>query len=167
MLLLHRSNKVILALFVQIHYNLCYIFIDVIHGERMTQQPKKNFRNIGIAQIIGYYLPWAGKVSILHRISGLMLFIALPFILYLFELSINSELSFINFQYFLNHPIAKLIVLSLVWAYLHHFCAGIRFLFLDMHKGIEKHQIQKSAIGVLIISLTLTAIVAAKLFNLF
>jgi succinate dehydrogenase / fumarate reductase, cytochrome b subunit len=157
----------VLALFAQINYNLCYIFIDVIHGERMTQQPKKKFRNIGVAQIIGYYLPWAGKVSILHRISGLMLFLALPFILYLFELSITSELSFIKFQSFLQHPLCKLMILALIWGYLHHFCAGIRFLLLDMHKGIEKHQIQKSAVGVLCVSLILTAIIAAKLFDLF
>jgi succinate dehydrogenase / fumarate reductase cytochrome b subunit len=116
---------------------------------------------------MGYRLPWAGKVSILHRISGLMLFIALPFLLYIFELSISSEISFAKFQDFIQSPIIKLIILALSWGYLHHFCAGIRFLLLDMHKGIEKHQIQKSAVSVLIVSISLTVAVGAKLFSLF
>jgi succinate dehydrogenase / fumarate reductase cytochrome b subunit len=134
----------------------------------MTQNStKKSYRNIGITQIMGYRLPWAGKVSILHRISGLMLFIALPFLLYIFELSISSEISFAKFQDFIQSPIIKLIILALSWGYLHHFCAGIRFLLLDMHKGIEKHQIQKSAVSVLIVSISLTVAVGAKLFSLF
>jgi succinate dehydrogenase / fumarate reductase cytochrome b subunit len=134
----------------------------------MTQNStKKSFRNIGITQIMAYKLPWAGKVSILHRISGLMLFIALPFLLYIFDLSISSEISFAKFQNFMQSSIIKLIVLALAWGYLHHFCAGIRFLLLDVHKGIEKHQIQKSAVGVLVISILLTAAVGAKLFGLF
>jgi succinate dehydrogenase / fumarate reductase, cytochrome b subunit len=128
---------------------------------------KKTYKNIGIAQIAGYRLPWAGKVSILHRISGLMLFAALPLILWMFELSVSSEYSFDKFSHFFDMVIVKFIILVLAWGYFHHFCAGIRFLMLDMHKGIEKNQIQKSAIGVLFISITLTVIVAAKLFNLF
>ncbi len=135
----------------------------------MQQSSHKNikqFRNISILQLIKYRLPWAGKVSILHRISGASLFLALPFILYLFELSISSEISFVKFQNVLDSIIVKLICLFLVWGYLHHFCAGVRFLLLDMHKGIEKHQIQKSAVAVLIISISLTALFAAKLFNL-
>jgi succinate dehydrogenase / fumarate reductase cytochrome b subunit len=66
-----------------------------------------------------------------------------------------------------GNPIVKLFILALIWSFLHHFCAGIRFLMLDLHKGIEKNQIQKSAVTVLVVSLSLTAVLGAKLFNLF
>lgn len=128
---------------------------------------RKQFRNISISNLMQYRLPWAGKVSILHRVSGASLFLALPFLLYLFDLSLTSENSFNHFNDIFSMLPIKLVLLGLIWAYLHHFCAGIRFLMLDMHKGIEKHQIQKSAIAVLIASLSLTAVVAAKLFHLF
>ncbi|MEO0047875.1 MAG: succinate dehydrogenase, hydrophobic subunit, cytochrome b556 with SdhD [Pseudomonadota bacterium] len=125
------------------------------------------FRNIHVFDLMKYRLPWAGKVSILHRVSGLLMFILIPFVLYLFDKSITSEISFTTFKAVLANPIIKLIILALIWAYLHHFCAGIRFLMLDLHKGIDKSSSAKSAVAVLIISLTLTAVCAAKLFGLF
>jgi succinate dehydrogenase / fumarate reductase, cytochrome b subunit len=126
----------------------------------------KTFKNIGIAQIIRYRLPWAGKVSILHRVSGILLFLALPFLLYLFEQSVTSEYSFLVFQEHVNHIVIKLLLLGFIWAYLHHFCAGIRFLLLDMHKGVEKYTASKTAISVIVISMLLTAAVALKMFGL-
>jgi succinate dehydrogenase / fumarate reductase cytochrome b subunit len=66
-----------------------------------------------------------------------------------------------------GNPIVKLFILALIWSFLHHFCAGIRFLMLDLHKGIEKNQIQQTAVTVLAVSLSLTAVLGAKLFNLF
>ncbi|MFM1807196.1 MAG: hypothetical protein RL212_1455 [Pseudomonadota bacterium] len=125
------------------------------------------FRNIHVFDLMKYRLPWAGKVSILHRVSGLLMFILIPFVLYLFDKSITSEVSFTTFKSVLANPIIKLIILALIWAYLHHFCAGIRFLMLDLHKGIDKSSSAKSAVAVLVISLTLTAVCAAKLFGLF
>ena len=140
-------------------------------SETVDTSPKKarrEFKNIGYGQILtSYKLPWSGKVSILHRVSGALLFLSLPFILYLFDKSLTSELSFITFSEVVGNPLVKLFLLALIWAFLHHFCAGIRFLALDLHKGIEKHQIQKSAVSVLVVSLSLTAILVAKLFNLF
>jgi succinate dehydrogenase / fumarate reductase cytochrome b subunit len=140
-------------------------------SETVDTSPKKarrEFKNIGYGQILtSYKLPWSGKVSILHRVSGALLFLSLPFILYLFDKSLTSEISFITFSEVVGNPLVKLFLLALIWAFLHHFCAGIRFLALDLHKGIEKHQIQKSAISVLVVSLSLTAILGAKLFNLF
>jgi succinate dehydrogenase / fumarate reductase cytochrome b subunit len=73
----------------------------------------------------------------------------------------------LSFKSVMAHPIIKLIVLALIWSYLHHFCAGIRFLMLDLHKGIDKYSAAKSAVGVLVVSLSLTAVCAAKLFGLF
>jgi succinate dehydrogenase / fumarate reductase, cytochrome b subunit len=140
-------------------------------SETVELSPKKarrEFKNIGYGQILSSYkLPWSGKVSILHRVSGASLFLALPFILYLFDKSLTSELSFMTFSAIVGNPLIKLVLLGLIWAFLHHFCAGIRFLTLDLHSGVEKHQIQKSAISVLVVSLSLTVVLGAKLFNLF
>ncbi|BDW11207.1 succinate dehydrogenase cytochrome b-556 subunit [Polynucleobacter sp. SHI8] len=140
-------------------------------SETVDTSPKRarrEFKNIGYGQILtSYKLPWSGKVSIMHRASGALLFLSLPFILYLFDKSLTSELSFITFSEVVGHPLVKLFLLALIWAFLHHFCAGIRFLMLDLHKGIEKTQIQKSAVTVLAVSLSLTAVLGAKLFNLF
>ena len=133
-----------------------------------NRKSRPQFKNIGYGQILtSYKLPWSGKVSILHRVSGALLFLSLPFILYLFDKSITSEISFLTFSEMVANPLIKLFILALIWGFLHHFCAGIRFLMLDTHRGIEKHQIQKSAITVLVISLALTLILGAKLFNLF
>jgi succinate dehydrogenase / fumarate reductase cytochrome b subunit len=139
----------------------------MVDAQQDVKKAKPVYRNIGLAQLIKYRLPWAGKVSILHRISGAALFLLLPFILYLFDQSLASELSFMQFQAFTDHFLVKLICLGLIWSFLHHFCAGIRYLLLDLEIGVEKIAAQKSAIIVLIVSLALTAAVGAKLFGLF
>ena len=139
----------------------------MVDAHQDVKKAKPVYRNIGLAQLIKYRLPWAGKVSILHRISGAALFLLLPFILYLFDQSLASELSFMQFQTFTDHFLVKLICLGLIWSFLHHFCAGIRYLLLDLEIGVEKIAAQKSAIIVLIVSLALTAVVGAKLFGLF
>jgi succinate dehydrogenase / fumarate reductase, cytochrome b subunit len=140
---------------------------SMVDAHQDVKKAKPVYRNIGLAQLIKYRLPWAGKVSILHRISGAALFLLLPFILYLFDQSLASELSFMQFQAFTDHFLVKLICLGLIWSFLHHFCAGIRYLLLDLEIGVEKIAANKSAIIVLIVSLTLTAAVGAKLFGLF
>jgi succinate dehydrogenase / fumarate reductase cytochrome b subunit len=139
----------------------------MVDAQQDVKKAKPVFRNIGLAQLIKYRLPWAGKVSILHRISGAALFLLLPFILYLFDQSLASELSYMQFQAFTDHFLVKLICLGLIWSFLHHFCAGIRYLLLDLEIGVEKIAAQKSAIIVLSVSLALTAVVGAKLFGLF
>lgn len=139
-------------------------------GSSMAEAAKKarpEFRNIHVTQLARYRLPWAGKVSILHRVSGALLFLLLPFILYLFELSLSSELSFAKFADLLSHWFIKLVVLSLIWGYLHHFCAGIRFLLLDLHIGVDIEKAGKSARAVLAISLLLTVVLGLKLFGVF
>jgi succinate dehydrogenase / fumarate reductase cytochrome b subunit len=129
-----------------------------------TTKPRR-FTNIHVTQIIRYRLPAAGIVSILHRISGAMMFVLLPFVLYLFDKSITSEISFEYLKGYVSHPLVKLAVLALCWGYLQHFCAGLRHLIMDMHFGLEKHEAAKSAKIVLAISLALTALVALKLFG--
>jgi succinate dehydrogenase / fumarate reductase, cytochrome b subunit len=108
-------------------------------------------------------LPLPGFVSILHRISGAGLFLLLPFLLYLFDLSLAEE-SFATFSSVVGNPLVKLILFGLLWAYLHHFCAGIRFLLLDLHKGIDLQPARNSARLVLIVSLALTAVIGVALW---
>ena len=130
-----------------------------------TSRPR--FRNIHITDIARYRLPLAGILSILHRISGFLMFALLPFVLYLLEKSLTSEISFEYFKNFLSNWFVKLMVLALAWAYLHHFCAGIRHLFMDNHIGLDKDTARNSAAVVFMISLPLTALVGLKLFGVF
>lgn len=109
-------------------------------------------------------LPLPGWVSILHRISGAGLFLMLPLLIWLLGLSLGSPESFEAFRGIVSHGFVKLILLGLLWAYLHHFCMGIRVLFLDVHVGIEKRQAFNSAIAVLVVSLALTALLGARLW---
>ena len=130
--------------------------------------PRPQFRNINVTQLSQYRLPLAGIVSILHRVSGALLFlVGLPFVLYLFQQSITSEISFDSYKALVSHWFAKLVLLGIVWGYLHHFCAGIRYLFLDLHMGVGKEQARTSASVVLGVSLVLTAVVALKIFGVF
>lgn len=139
-------------------------------SEAVKEVPRKErpqFRNIHITELPNYRLPLAGLVSILHRISGFGLFLLLPFLLYLFELSVKSEITFAYFHGILEKPLVKLILLGLIWAYMQHFCAGVRHLFMDVHVGIEKDSSRQSAATVLVVSLALTALAGLKLFGAF
>jgi succinate dehydrogenase / fumarate reductase cytochrome b subunit len=134
-----------------------------------VKKPRPEFRNIGIGQILtAYRLPLAGRVSILHRVSGGLLFVFLPFLLYLFDQSLTSELSFEVFKGFLSSVIVKLITLVLAWAFLFHFCAGIRHLVMDInHNAVSKEKGKSSSIVVLVVSSLLTIAFALKLFGAF
>jgi len=139
-------------------------------SEAVREAPKKQrpqFRNIHVTDLGNYRLPPAGLVSILHRISGFIMFAALPLILYMLQQSLLSEDTFKYFSAILQNPLSKLVLLVLLWGYYHHFCAGVRHLFMDMHIGIEKHSARQSALSVLVISLVLTFITALKLFGVF
>lgn len=109
-------------------------------------------------------LPLPGIVSILHRVSGVGLFLMLPFLLYLFDRSLGSPESFATYKSVVGNPLVKLLLLGLLWAYMHHFCAGIRFLLLDLHKGIDLQSARKSSRIVLIVSIALTVLIGVKLW---
>ncbi|HJW56887.1 MAG TPA: succinate dehydrogenase, cytochrome b556 subunit [Burkholderiaceae bacterium] len=126
---------------------------------------RPQFRNIHVTQLASYRLPLAGLISILHRISGFLMFLLLPLILFLLEKSLTSEISFEYFKGFASHWFIKLIILALSWAYLHHFCAGIRHLIMDLHFGLDKDGARKSAVGVFAVSLPLAVLIALKLFG--
>ncbi|MDD3265839.1 MAG: succinate dehydrogenase, cytochrome b556 subunit [Burkholderiales bacterium] len=97
------------------------------------------------------------KISILHRASGVLMFLAIPFVLHLLHMSLTSP-EFYQAAYCLcNSIIMKLIYLVLIWSLMHHMCAGVRFLFLDVEKGLDRATAQKTAKIVLVVSLLLTA----------
>lgn len=137
----------------------------------MSEAVKKDrpkFRNIHfVADLPNYRLPLAGLISILHRISGFLMFLLLPFILFLLDKSLTSETTFEYLKGYASNGFVKLVILALSWAYLHHFCAGVRHLIMDLHIGLDKHSARKSAAGVLAVSLPLAALVALKLFGVF
>ena len=132
-----------------------------------VKNSRPEFRNIHITQLANYRLPLAGFLSILHRVSGALMFLLLPFVLYLLEQSLTSEISFEYFKGITSGWFIKLVILALSWGYLHHFCAGIRHLIMDNHIGVDKDSARKSAVVVFSISLPLAGLIALKLFGAF
>ncbi|MCK4833429.1 MAG: succinate dehydrogenase, cytochrome b556 subunit [Gammaproteobacteria bacterium] len=90
-------------------------------------------------------LPLPGIVSFAHRITGVLLFLSLPFLVYLLDLSIESQESFASFQMILEQPLMRLVQVLLLWSIAHHFFAGIRFLLIDAEIGVEKSQARMGA----------------------
>jgi succinate dehydrogenase / fumarate reductase cytochrome b subunit len=133
-----------------------------------AQKARPQYRNIHVSQILSYRLPPAGIVSILHRVSGALLFlVGIPFSLYLLQQSLNSEISFESYRAIVGSIPGKLVLLALIWAFVHHSVAGIRYLLLDRHVGIQKMAAAKSATAVLGITAVLTVILGLKLFGAF
>ena len=128
---------------------------------------RPEFRNIHVSQLFQYKLPPPGLVSIMHRISGAALFLLLPFILWLFELSLTSEISYSRLVEVASNALVKIVLVGLAWAYLHHLIAGVRYLMLDLHIGLDKPVARTSALAVYWISLPLTLIAALKIFGVF
>jgi len=122
---------------------------------------KQRPKHLDVAKI---RLPVPGIVSILHRVSGAALFLSLPVLIYLLHGSLSSAESFDNYRGLIANPFSKLILIGLLWAYLHHVCAGIRFLFLDMHKGLELATARATAKTVLVVSLALTVVLGVALW---
>jgi succinate dehydrogenase / fumarate reductase cytochrome b subunit len=133
-----------------------------------TRAGRPVYRNIGVGEILSYRLPPAGIASILHRISGALLFLlGIPLALYLLQLSLGSPASYLQFTEIAGGVFFRLVALVLFWAFFHHLCAGVRYLLLDLHIGIEKPAARKSALAVFVVSGVLTLIAAAKLFGVF
>jgi len=130
-----------------------------------TKAPRPQIRNIGFGDLPNYRLPVPGVVSILHRISGLLMFLCLPLLLWLFEQSLSSERSFDRYLDFFHHFLGRLLLLGLGWALAHHLCAGVRFLLLDLHLGTAKDAARRSSWIVLALSAVLTALLAWVLFG--
>ena len=140
-------------------------------AEHTKPRPGENMR---LLEALQYKLPPAGWVSILHRVSGSLMFVLLPLIVWLLDVSLGSEVSYERFGNafiagigFVPAFLLKLIVLALIWAYLHHFIAGIRHLWMDATHSVSKQQGRISAIVTLAASGVLTVLLGAKLFGLY
>lgn len=143
----------------------------------MSELAKKRpeFRNINaFKDLTTYRLPPAGWVSILHRASGIIMFLLMPFIIWMFDVSVSSEISFSKFKAAFNSGLGfvpgafiKLVALALIWAYLHHFIAGLRHLYMDVNHAVSKEFGKSSALVTLTLSIALTLVLGAKLFGLY
>ena len=124
-----------------------------------------------LVDALGYRLPLAGIVSILHRASGGLMFVLMPFIIWMFDKSVTSEISYSQFSSvfaagvgFLPGWFFKLVALALIWGFLHHFIAGVRHLWMDATHAVTKEFGRQSAIFTLAASVLLTLVLGAKLF---
>lgn len=141
-----------------------------------SSRPKRpEFRNINaLSDLPSYRLPVAAIVSILHRISGAILFLLMPFIIWMFDTSVSSEFSYARFTQVFSAGVGgvpgwffKLVALAIIWAYLHHFIAGIRHLWMDINHAVSKEFGRSSAMVTLGLGTLLTLALAAKLFGLY
>jgi succinate dehydrogenase / fumarate reductase cytochrome b subunit len=141
-----------------------------------ASKKRPEFRNINaFTDLPSYRLPVAGIVSILHRVSGAIMFFLMPFIIWMFDTSISSEISFAKFKSAFNLGMLglpgflwKLVALALIWAYLHHAIAGLRHLWMDTHHdAVSKEFGKSSATFTLVVSIGLAIVLGAKLFGLY
>lgn len=141
----------------------------------MTELARKRpeFRNINaFKDLPGYRWPVASLVSGMHRASGVLMLVLLPLIIWMFDTSVSSEISFARFRAAFNTGasgvLLKLVALTLIWAYLHHFIAGLRHLWMDVsHAAVSKQRGALTAKVTLVVSLVLTVVLGAKLFGLY
>jgi len=127
-----------------------------------TTSPRRTYRNINVSDLARYRLPLPGIVSILHRISGALLFFFLWLILWLLQASATDTA---RFHTLYANPLVKVIVFALLWSVMHHLCAGIRYLYLDVsHRATDLKPARQTALAVIVVSLVLTLIVGIKLW---
>lgn len=133
----------------------------------LAKKPRPQFRNIHITQLMQYRLPAAGIMSILHRVSGALLFFGLPVILWIFSMSITSELSYAQLVEFSDSILIKIVLSGLVWAFFHHLLAGIRHLVCDLHMGLSKEQGGVWSTAVMVGAVLLSLVVWLKIFGVY
>jgi len=115
--------------------------------------PKPRPKHLNLLKIS---LPVPGVISIMHRVSGAVLFLLIPLLLYLLQTSLESPHGFAAIRAALATPLAKLVLIGLLWAFLHHFCAGIRYLALDLDIGTDLPAARASSWAVVVVSVALT-----------
>lgn len=131
----------------------------------LNQQKKQRPKFLDLTVI---RLPLAGYASILHRVSGAGLFLMLPLLIWLLDLSLSSTPErLVLFDSITGSVVVKLVLLGLIWAFLHHFCMGLRILLIDVHVGVEKQPARSSALAVMVVSLSLTLAFGLKLFGVY
>jgi len=110
-------------------------------------------------------LPMPGLVSIFHRVTGVVLFLfAIPLVLFLLQSTLVSESKFDFWRNIINLPLVKIVLLGFVWAYMHHFFAGIRYLLLDVHVATAKEPAQLSAKIVLVLGVLATILIGVRIW---
>ena len=109
-------------------------------------------------------MPVPAFVSIAHRVTGAALFLLIPLLLYLLQLSLETPQMYASFKDLVSQPLTKLVLIGLVWAYLHHFCAGIRHLALDLHLGVSLEAARATSWAVLAVSIALTLVFGALIW---
>ncbi len=140
-----------------------------------TVKTRPEFRNINaFKDLTTYRMTAAAWVSILHRASGIIMFLLLPCIIWLFDTSVSSEISFVKFKNVFNSgwgvlpgAVIKLGALVLIWAYLHHFIAGVRHLYMDVTHALSNEFGKTTALVTMGLSIFLTVVLGAKLFGLY
>ena len=137
----------------------------------MAETTRERPGTMRLVDALQYRLPVAGLVSILHRVSGVIMFVLLPFIIWMFDTSLSSEISFARFTSVFAHGAGfvpgwffKLVALALIWSYLHHLIAGVRHLWMDATHAVSLEFGRQSAIFTLAVSVVLTLLLGAKLF---
>lgn len=136
---------------------------------------RPEFRNINaFKDLPSYRWPLASMVSGMHRASGAIMVLLMPFIIWMFDTSVSSEISFSRFTSafsaglgFVPGWFVKLVALGLIWAYLHHFIAGLRNVWMETTHSVSKESGFKSALLTLVLSLSLSAGLGAKLFGFY
>lgn len=123
--------------------------------------PNSRPKHLNLLQI---KFPIMAIVSGMHRISGAVLFLFLPLVLWLWQESLASQQTFERFSAVVSSPLAKLVLLGLLWGYLHHLCAGIRHLALDLNLGTDLPAARASSMAVIVISIGLTVAIGALLW---
>jgi succinate dehydrogenase / fumarate reductase, cytochrome b subunit len=143
---------------------------EILMPELMKQRPG----TMRLVDALQYRLPLAGVVSILHRVSGVVMLALLPLLVWMFDTSVTSEASFDVFKAaftagigFVPGIVVKIVVWGLIWAFLHHFIAGVRHLWMDATHSVTKEFGRQSAVVTLALSALLTLVLGAKLFGLF
>ncbi len=132
---------------------------DFMQNKTMQDRPK--FLNL---MILGPKMAVNAKVSILHRVSGVLMVLTIPFLLYVLKKSLVSQSFYDTLYGVISNPIIKLVYLFFIWVFVYHICAGVRFLLLDLHKGIEIKTAQTTARIVIVLSLILTAILGVLIW---
>jgi succinate dehydrogenase / fumarate reductase cytochrome b subunit len=137
-------------------------------SQQMSEVKKLTKQRPKFLDLTAIRLPLSGYASILHRVSGAGMFLMLPLLIWLLELSLSTAPERAGqFAQITGNIFVRIILLGLIWAFLHHFCMGLRILLIDVHVGVEKQQSRTTAMVVMVVSLALTAAFGLKLFGVY
>ncbi|MGD8568791.1 MAG: succinate dehydrogenase, cytochrome b556 subunit [Gammaproteobacteria bacterium] len=121
----------------------------------------KNNKRPRYLNLLKISMPVTAVVSIAHRVSGALLVVAIPFLMYALQMSVSSVQQYAKLTQAMQYPLVKGIIVLLLWSFLHHFFAGIRFLLIDIDAGVSRTAARFSAWMVHGLALGLTVLVAA------